>query len=755
MSQSLCRRIYCNWRKNMQIKEELVYMKPYARLLTMLGDQLIRDETVALAEIIKNSYDADAEKVLVYFENFKQNGDELEQQDSSRLVIKDNGCGMDENVIKKHWLNPATPIKKFKKQEVNEKTAKGRIIQGEKGIGRYSLLKLGNTITITTRPINSDKEYVLEYNFAIYEEDFFDSKTNNYLYLDSIPVKFVVREPVEIIKDHDPWSSHHGTKIEISGLKGIWSSDKIAKVLSDIGKLRPIFDNLQNNVDSDFDVCFLINGKKILNTEIRYVNKINDLMENRAILKIKGQFIEKSKTFFLDINNKEEKITLQDPKITGLTVYKKFMNARGQLLPLEVGPFSFEFYVFDFSANVPEKYKVDREDRDIIKQNRVYLYRDGIRVYPYGAANDDWLGIDIYRGTVSAGGLLSNDQIIGCVSISQKYNPNLEDATSREGLLNNQASQDFVGLLKILLAYIRAHPYKQYQNKRDEKDQINGTKKQKVEGVFSELKKAVAGNKNAEAILNKAENTYKKEKGFLIKRAEMAEDLAGVGLSVETASHDIMVFMNKALEHLDALIFATEQKNKPSYNDIQETLTTVRGAFSFVHDKLKNIQLLFKSSNQRRKKIRIKDVVTQISLLFKRALKDNDIEVSIEQIGKSPLIVQTYDAVIMQVLINLFDNAIYWLPLKNNSCKEIKIILDSNEHRMFFTDNGPGIHPDDEDYIFEPFYSGKGDEGRGLGLYIAKQLLLRNDFSISLVHSKNDQLLSGASFVIDFNKEEE
>ena len=307
----------------MQIKEELVYMKPYARLLTMLGDQLIRDETVALAEIIKNSYDADAEKVLVYFENFKQNGDELEQQDSSRLVIKDNGCGMDENVIKKHWLNPATPIKKFKKQEVNEKTAKGRIIQGEKGIGRYSLLKLGNTITITTRPINSDKEYVLEYNFAIYEEDFFDSKTNNYLYLDSIPVKFVEREPVEIIKDHDPWSSHHGTKIEISGLKGIWSSDKIAKVLSDIGKLRPIFDNLQNNVDSDFDVCFLINGKKILNTEIRYVNKINDLMENRAILKIKGQFIEKSKTFFFFIYNKEEKITLQDPKITGLTVYKK------------------------------------------------------------------------------------------------------------------------------------------------------------------------------------------------------------------------------------------------------------------------------------------------------------------------------------------------------------------------------------------------------------------------------------------------
>ena len=739
----------------MPIREEFVHMKPYARLLTMLGDQLIRDETVALAEIIKNSYDADADAVQVSFGDFDINEDELIQNNKSRIIIKDDGCGMNEDVIKNHWLNPATPIKKLRKIEQNTTTPKGRVVQGEKGIGRYSLLKLGNKITITTRPIASNKEYVIEYDLSVYEEDFFDSKTNQFLYLDSIPVKFVERDPLEIVENNELWKEAHGTKIEISGLKGIWSLGKIRKVFSDIRKLKPIFDSLQQNATADFDVAFTVNGKRILDLDDHNVSQINDLMYNRAVLKVKGQFVEKDKKFILSVNNEKKELFLTDPTISGLSVYKKFMEKRGDLLPWSVGSFAFEFYIFDFSADAPEKYKVDKADRDLIKQNRVYLYRDGIRVYPYGAANDDWLGIDIYRGTVSAGGLLSNDQIIGCVSISQKNNPKLEDATSREGLLNNQASSDFVGLLKILLAYIRMHPYKQYQSKRDEKNQIEKLKKQQVENSFSELRKTVEGNKNAEVALSRVETQYKKEKDVLTRRAELAEDLAGVGISVETASHDIMLFMNRAIEHLDGLIYAMDHKNKPSYEETQEALTTIRGAFSFVHDKLKNIQLLFKSSNQRRKKIRVKDIVTQILSLFKKALNENNIEVKIEQIGKSPLVVQTYDAVIMQVLINLFDNAIYWIPLKGDNNKEIKIIMNSDENKMLFSDNGPGIHPDDENYIFEPFYSGKGEDGRGLGLYIAKQLLLRNDFAIYLASSEKDKPLSGASFVVDFNKNED
>lgn len=72
---------------------------------------------------------------------------------------------------------------------------------------------------------------------------------------------------------------------------------------------------------------------------------------------------------------------------------------------------------------------------------------------------------------------------------------------------------------------------------------------------------------------------------------------------------------------------------------------------------------------------------------------------------------------------------------------------------MIFSDNGPGIDKDDVPYIFEPFYSGKGDEGRGLGLYIARQLLERSDYSIELAELKSEKIMSGANFVVNFVQE--
>ncbi len=73
---------------------------------------------------------------------------------------------------------------------------------------------------------------------------------------------------------------------------------------------------------------------------------------------------------------------------------------------------------------------------------------------------------------------------------------------------------------------------------------------------------------------------------------------------------------------------------------------------------------------------------------------------------------------------------------------------------MIFSDNGPGINKDDVPYIFEAFYSSK-EEGRGLGLYIARQLLERIDYSIWLADIKADMILCGANFVVSFVKQGE
>lgn len=73
---------------------------------------------------------------------------------------------------------------------------------------------------------------------------------------------------------------------------------------------------------------------------------------------------------------------------------------------------------------------------------------------------------------------------------------------------------------------------------------------------------------------------------------------------------------------------------------------------------------------------------------------------------------------------------------------------------MIFSDNGPGVDKEDAPYIFEPFFSGKGEEGRGLGLYIARQLLERSDYTIELAQLKSEKILSGANFVVSFISED-
>jgi hypothetical protein len=68
-----------------------VTIRPFARLLTMLGDQLIKNEQIAVIELIKNAYDADADWVKVSFEGFTES---LNITSESRIIIEDNGCGM-------------------------------------------------------------------------------------------------------------------------------------------------------------------------------------------------------------------------------------------------------------------------------------------------------------------------------------------------------------------------------------------------------------------------------------------------------------------------------------------------------------------------------------------------------------------------------------------------------------------------------------------------------------------------------------
>ena len=335
-------------------KSENLPIRPYARLLTMLGEQLIKNERIALIELIKNSYDADAEWVKVSFVNF---GENYKIQKNSKIIIEDNGFGMTEEIVKKHWLNPATPEKK-KRKEKKATTPKGRIIQGEKGIGRFAILKLGRKIDIVTRTLDTEYEFVISYDFSKYDDDFLteDGKEKE-LFLEDLLVAVESRNPERIVKSNMFLGTRkrnrdtQGTIIEISNLKGSWSEKKVEMVYKDLTKLESIFTPKGH---SEFEV-FIYKDDKITGLKEDYREKLELLLTDRSVIKVENGYFDAERmeyvfTIFDKGKKKKEKISLLDPTITGLNVFKRRFDNAGAVLEnrkLECGSFEFGFYVFD------------------------------------------------------------------------------------------------------------------------------------------------------------------------------------------------------------------------------------------------------------------------------------------------------------------------------------------------------------------------------------------------------------------------
>ena len=743
---------------------EQLTIRPYARLLTMLGDQLIKNEQIAVTELMKNSYDADADWVKVSFENF---GKDYKIQDDSRIVIEDNGRGMTHDVITNAWMNPATP-NKFTKDVNEQRTPCGRVIQGEKGIGRFAMLKLGKTIEMVTRPEGNNVEYKLVFDFNKYDDDFLtEDEKKKEIFLDDLgfeleetaPNVFVSRDISFGNRTFSGSVNAKGTRIVISNLRGAWSEKKFKSLSDSFERFGGMFGSQGQESSEDtkakgFTIGLFHNGEYLLNE--RRVESLASLTEQKAVLSVEnGIYDNERQELRFTLNGLPRTLDLDDPEVKGLRVFRDRFLLQDKKNYREVsdfGPFAFEFYIFDFMAKEESRYFLNNEQKDLVKEHRVYLLRDGIRVQPYGEPTDDWLMIDMDRGTISASSNFSNDQIVGRVNITKANNTHLKDKTNREGLIDDgYFTQDFICVIKTLLAYLRKTAYRHYQESQKKKDSIEKQRKDAVKKAIETLAEQFSDNKTASTLITQLKSSYENEKRYLLERAERTESLAAVGLSVETTSHDIMLMMNRGMDALSKLMKDSMSDNfDPSV--LSGELQKLYGIFSYVGNQLQDMQQLFVSAKQRRKRIRVKDLLDKVIRLYSNIMNRNGIEVKVDIMG-SPLVAVCTDADLLQLLINLFDNSVYWLTVTGNPKKNILVTLEGNAQQMLFSDDGCGILEDDAPYIFDAFYSGKGEEGKGLGLYISKKAMERNDYTIRLAEFSDEKKLSGANFVIPFVKQ--
>lgn len=734
--------------------------RPYARLITLLSSQLIKNNTIALTELAKNSYDADASWIQIRIGNMSNFGGKgLKSSEEPFVEIEDDGDGMSFDTVRDAWMNPASPNKYLMRQQTKAVTKKGRLIQGEKGIGRYAVFQIGRRVKISTRErINEDKganEITLVTDLSKYDEEVLSERklapSKEPLFFDQLYARYYIRDKPRYIKpgilrveNQKVKRKKHGTLIRITKLNYEWTLDEIRNIRTILSRMQSPFRK------KDFAVSIVFEGEEIFTFQ-EY--GIEDVLED-ALLKMEGA-VDKRGICKYSLDGMQGEIDLvKDLKQDKVKENREHFSVDSKTRRPECGPFSFSFYLYPSLNTI-----TDRRLAEYVRDHRTYIYRDDIRIYPYGDRDNDWIKLDTYRGLVKAGYYLSNDQLIGYVNISTESNPRLRDKTNREGLLEQGTAYEDLRLLTLSALNFLNVEYRKAIAERKPKHRKERTSdlflqaeavEKRIKGLNKHLTKAK--DKEGRNLLNELTEDYYKERQVYHNQIEIVEDLAGVGIAVDATSHDLMIVMNRAVDKLDEV---QDLVNSAELDQgrLKDKVDALQGQLVFMRSLLTGIQPLFRSSRRRNKELRISNIVEMVKRYYEIPLKRIKAEVNIRELG-SPLIMVSNEGFLLQLFINLMDNSVYWLRVDEIKQPKIEVLIDGDRGYVIFADNGPGVKKEDIEYIFEPFFTTKGMQGRGLGLYIAGQLADRHEYDLYYLEDKSKKILQGANFKIDFFEQE-
>lgn len=737
------------------IKQGEQPFQAYARLISVLGDQLISDKWVGIIELVKNCYDADAENVYVRFKNF---GKENTNQPLT-IEIEDNGIGMSLDTLLNVWMKPATPNKLNRKKSKDQRfTEKGRVMQGDKGVGRFAIYKLGDHVDVYTKTKNSE-EIKLTLNFHDYADDTFEESNHKDKFLDEILNKWEVNDsPTQILNQ-----KKQGTKIIIKDLRNQWKEEDLDKLLKAFYRMMP--PPLPNIVSTkDFDVSVFWNDveKKTSNKSFEEIIKLapyyfEGTISKEGTLDFTYKYNKKTVKKIFNFFDDEDEIANYDIwslkffKENFLTLKNKDKRATKDNLEVKslpnVGDFMFYYYAFDWK-NPIEGLKED--EKKFIQENSVFLYRDNVRVFPFGERGVDWLNLSKGRAEDKAGSYFSYNDLLGFVFISQEENPKLRDAADREGLMNiDGIYDDFIALiqatLKVMKDEVDIDKIKAAIEKQKAVNNFNNT----FEKAYNSLQSHILKYDDKD-LIETSKKFFDATNNLVTKVREdlkITQELAGTGMAVEKATHDTMTLLKKLKDNTVDLINKIDD-NQFSKKEFSEFLHHLEESLEFLYQELQVLQPLFRVARKVTKDVSIRDVGERVKKYFRKEISNN---IDVEFLNNNDIIVKTNTGLILQVLLNLMDNSIYWLDQITIPNKKIHILIEDNT--LIFADNGPGIETEIKDVIFSEFFSKKSD-GRGLGLYIIKELLERIDADIAVITEPSLKILDGANFKITFKKED-
>jgi signal transduction histidine kinase len=717
-----------------------------ARLVEILGEHLIKDNTVGLLELVKNAYDADATEVEIHLEKLKK-------QEQTCITVQDNGEGMTLATVGGAWLEPANGAKEILKEKAI-RSKRGRLPLGEKGVGRFAAHKLGKHLTLVTRHVNSDKEVVLEIDWRPFE--------SHDAYLEDI-----ILNPKECVPQVFT-GSKHGTCLIMRQAREQWRDEDLRRLQASLQKLKS-----PTRGAADFEV-------KLHCPEYPQFENLDavDLLDT-AHFSLAAIIDEEGMVEFdyeCNFGGGHSEARRQHRNIW------HEMNPKLQRKP-SCGPFYLDLRVWIRKAEFLRQANVTKEQLNAFAG--ISLFRDGIRVLPYGDEGDDWLLLD-KRRIDDPTRRFANNQVIGFVEINQTTNRTLVDKANREGLQENEAFHDLRDLVQSCVKLLE-------QLSAGERNKLTGEKKQETpkNELVATIEEAEAAARKSEAEARTVSQAIEKmeSKGWM--KPEAAKSLAQ---QMEKLAGEVSNYRERVENANQTVkeIFSDEDKEREAFlhlvavGVVAERFTHEFGRLvTLCSETLRQLRVVSKGNNAvseavvelerhigalQNELVPLGNLVHRNSLVGKTAsnpaelvqivltnnkprLTDAHIQVVIRGPKNGRFVVPIRESVLAQVFDNILDNAIYWLARKSaKDDRRLEVHIDNDNHTLLFTNNGPSLAGNMRGRLFQKFQTAKLD-GRGLGLFICRELLVRYGGSIRAVESEEDsRCLDGASFLVDLSQ---
>jgi signal transduction histidine kinase len=391
-------------------------------LKRVLGRELITDDEVAIFELVKNSFDAGAGKVQLFF-----GGDSV--------VVADNGSGMSYEDIREKWLFVAYSSKREGRPEKDfrDVAAERRHFAGSKGIGRFSSDRLGGEIVLQTRPKQGKGTTV--HTVTVDWQRFEKSDMEHF---EKIPVTYAPLNAFQLPKELGKFGAtlKHGTVIEIRKLRHKWGRSRLLALKASLAKLiNPFGDKVDR-----FSIVIIApdeeaDDKKAVSKAEKAGDEplAKDIVNGRVGNFIFSDLQEKTTFISVAIADKHMETTLTD---RGELIYQ--IREPNPYTHLEQSDFKCEIYYLNQSAKVTFARRVGLPS---VQFGSVFLFRNGFRVYPIGEDGNDWFGFD-RRKQQGYARFLGTREIIGRVDVFGSDDDFQEASSRNQGLIETPAVQE-------------------------------------------------------------------------------------------------------------------------------------------------------------------------------------------------------------------------------------------------------------------------------------------------------------------------